>query len=200
MDSRAARKDTAQHVGGDDAITTRLGTVALPSGSSCSWFRRSFIPVGKIPWTTWQSSGSTLIAMSGPPFTSASTSAFYSCLAAWSPSTILSAAGRGRSGTCAIRPRRGSNGGGLLHGSASSGWHSPQASSRCLDRNPGRPGECRVRSCRGDQVGRDRHEQPLILPYGAYPLPLRDGHRTRERLRTLGKRGGVNNHPGEHAA
>ena len=32
MDSRAARKDTAQHVGGDAAITTRLGAVALPIG------------------------------------------------------------------------------------------------------------------------------------------------------------------------
>jgi hypothetical protein len=32
MDTRVARKDTTRQVGGDDAITTRLGAVALPLG------------------------------------------------------------------------------------------------------------------------------------------------------------------------
>jgi hypothetical protein len=80
-----ARQAAAQQVGGDDAITTKIGAVALPLGVIVLVVAELFHP-GKTPSTTRPSSGSMPRAMSGPPFTSASTSAFSSCSAAWSPS------------------------------------------------------------------------------------------------------------------
>src|SRR5215210_3611419 len=93
-------------------------------------------------------------------------------------------------GSCALRPRGRGDDGGLLHDAAGRRRYNPQARGGRLGGRPGRTGDGRLRGRRGDPVDRDRHEQPLELPHGADPPPVRGCHRPGRGLSALDRVGG----------
>ena len=89
-----AREAPARQVGGDDAITTRIGAAMLPLAVVVLVVSEALHPGREDPMdfpAVFREYAQR--ATSGPPFTSASTSAFSCFLALWSPSTTPLAPG-----------------------------------------------------------------------------------------------------------
>ena len=177
MEAREATYGRA--VGGDEAITTRLGAAALPIGVVLTAiFEVFFHPQREDPmdnpavfmeyansdsWTAvhlGQYFGFLLI-LGGLVALYYSISAQPGMGAGLAPFALAAAVTTAASYTVLQAVDR----------------HNPQARGGRLGERPDRPTDGRLRSRRGGEVDRDRHEQPLELPHGADPPTVGVGHR-----------------------
>jgi hypothetical protein len=186
MDAREA--NGRRQLGGDDAITTKIGALALALAIPVLVVAEYFHPSKEDPmdnhavfmeyahshiWTTVHLGEyfGFLLLLGGL------VALYYSVSAKPGVGAGLAPFGLAAAVTAAAS---------FIYGPPSRGRGGPKAGGGCLGECIGPSEDCRLRGSRGGSVDRDSDEQLLVLPCRSDPLPVRLGHRTRERLPALG--------------